>query len=404
MAIEHLGGPQHTVTTPPAHSPPTPADSTADTLIRCAASESFQAWLSGCGGALAVTTYQAGKVALIGWDRPNRQVTLLLRQFPKPLGVAVRRDGPGPGGRVRRMALATRHEVLLLADAPLLAGDYLETRNVRYDALYLPRAAYYTGDLNVHDLAFDAEGRLWLCNTRFSCLSWLSDEYSFVPKWKPPFVSDLVPEDRCHLNGLAAGEDGAPRFVTCLGETDTPGGWRENKAAGGVLVDVGSGAVVLRGLSMPHSPRLHDGAMWLLNSGAGELWRVDVARGTHDVVCALPGYLRGLCFVGPHHAVVGMCQIREKHIFGGLPVQQRHAKLLCGVAVIDLRSGARVGLFEFTAGAQELYDVQFLPGVSRPMILNQEKEAARQALTAPAFSYWLRPSNEVRPTPGADRP
>jgi uncharacterized protein (TIGR03032 family) len=381
-----------------AGSTPGQPDVSSDAVIRCAASDSFQDWVSRCGGALAVTTYQAGKVALIGWDPATRQVTLLLRQFQKPMGLAVQPPAASADGRVRRLALATRHELLLFADAPLLAPDYLETRQVRYDALYLPRAAYFTGDINVHDIAFDPAGRPWLCNTRFSCLASLSDEFSFVPKWKPPFVSDVVPEDRCHLNGLALGPDGQPKYVTCLGDTDAPGAWRANKAAGGVVVDVPANQVVLRGLSMPHSPRLRDGALWLLNSGAGELWRVDVARGTHDVVCALPGYLRGLCFIGPHHAAVGLCQVREKHIFGGLPVQQRHAKLLCGVAVIDLRSGAQAGLFEFTAGAQELYDVQFLPGVHRPMIVNLEKEAARQAFTAPDFAYWLRPGNELPTT------
>jgi uncharacterized protein (TIGR03032 family) len=407
--------------------PPTAGE--ADSVIRVAISDSFQAWMSACGGALAVTTYQAGKVAMLGWDESRRQVTLLLRQFNKPLGLAVR------GGA---LALATRHEVTLFADAPLLARDYLENQPGRYDALYLPRASYHTGDVNVHDIAFGTgtgtgtaggagvgagasgvgasgigasgggavEADLWVVNSRFSCLASLSREFSFVPRWKPPFVSEIAPEDRCHLNGLAM-VDGKPGYVTALGETDTAGGWRANKAAGGVIVHVDSNQLVLRGLSMPHSPRWHDGRLWVLNSGAGELWVVDPKRGTHDVVCALPGYLRGLCFVGgtpretsgATHAVVGLCQIREKHIFGGLPVQQRHPKLLCGVAVIDLRTGRQAALFEFTSGCQELYDVQFIPGVRRPMILNLEREAARQAFTAPDFSYWLRPSAELPPGP-----
>ena len=153
---------------------------------------------------------------------------------------------------------------------------------------------------------------------------------------------------------------------------------------------VESGEVLVRGLSMPHSPRWHDGSVWVLNSGVGELWRVDPRGGRHEVICALPAYLRGLCFVGPY-ALVGMCTIRETHIFGGLPVQARHARLLCGVAVIDTRSGATVGSFEFASGCTEVYDVQFLPGVHRPMIVNPEREQARQAFTAPDFSYWLRP-------------
>src|SRR5437867_981454 len=370
-------------------SPSPAAGPEADAIIRVAISDSFQGWMSACGGALAVTTYQAGKVAMLGWDERVGQVTLLLRQFNKPLGLAV---------RGQTMALATRHEVVLLANAPLLAHDYLENQPGRYDALYLPRGAFYTGDVNVHDLAYGAgsanEAGLWVVNSRFSCLASLSHEYSFVPRWKPPFVSEIVPEDRCHLNGLAM-VDGKPAYVTALGETDEVGGWRANKAAGGVIVRVDSGEVVLRGLSMPHSPRWLDGRLWVLNSGAGELWVVDPQRGTRDVVCALPGYLRGLCFVGGAYAVIGLCQIREKHIFGGLPVQQRHARLLCGVAVIDLRTGKQAALLEFTSGCQELYDVQFLPGLRRPMILNLEREAARQAFTAPEFSYWLRPSSEI---------
>ena len=356
--------------------------------IGCRVSDSFASWMAQAGGSLAVTTYQAGKVVMLGWDETRGQVTLLLRQFDKPMGLAA-------SAEAKRLALATRQSVVLLADAPLLAPDYLEEQKGKYAALYLPRAAYFTGDLNVHDLAFDGEQTLWVVNTRFCCLSHLSEEYSFVPKWKPPFVSEIVPEDRCHLNGLAIAE-GKPRYVTCLGETDTAGGWREKKATGGVVVDVQTSEVSLRGLSMPHSPRWHNGQLWVLNSGAGELWAVDVKSGKHTVVAALPGYLRGLSFMGPF-ALIGMCQIREKHIFGGLPVQQRHKKLLCGVAVVDLRTGQEAGIIEFTAGVQELYEVLFLPNVRRPMILNLEKEAGRQAFSAPEFSYWLRSSSVVHP-------
>jgi uncharacterized protein (TIGR03032 family) len=382
---------------------PAPPASNQGERIECSISDAFAAWMSQAGGSVAVTTYQAGKVAVIGWDERQRQgalgarggqggqVTLLLRQFEKPMGLAASADG-------KRLALATRHAVMLLADAPLLAPDYLEDQKGRYASLYLPRAAYFTGDINVHDLAFAADGTLWVVNTRFCCLSHLSAEHSFVPKWKPPFVSEVAPEDRCHLNGLAMVQ-GKPAYVTCLGETDDVGGWRANKAAGGVVVDVASNEVVLRGLSMPHSPRWYKDQLWLLNSGAGELWAVDVHTGRHVVVAGLPGYLRGLSFAGPF-ALIGLCQIREKHIFGGLPVQQKYKKLLCGVAVVDLRTGQQAAMLEFTSGVQELYEVLFLPGVRRPMVLNTEKDATRQAFTAPDFSYWLRPSNEIPP----DRP
>jgi uncharacterized protein (TIGR03032 family) len=358
--------------------------------VECAARGEFQNWIARAGGSLVLTTYQAGKVATIGWD--GRQVTFLMRQFDKPLGMAIRGD---------QLALATRHEISFFANARLLAGDYLEHQPGRYDGLFLPRATFHTGDLHTHDIAFEGEDLL-LVNTRFSCLARLSRDFSFEPVWKPKFVSDLVPEDRCHLNGLAL-RDGQARYVTALGTTDTPGGWRENKAAGGVVVDVQSDEIVLSGLSMPHSPRWHEGRLWVLNSGAGELLVAD-PDGTDpepQSVCSLPGYLRGLCFVGPY-ALVGMCKIREKHVFGGLPVQGRYERLLCGVAIIDLRSRSQVAMFEFTAGCEELYDVHFLPGILRPTILNLEKPAVRQAVTNPESSYWLRPSSEVPINPDSD--
>jgi len=371
-------------------------------IIECAISDAFAAWMSQAGGSIVLTTYQAGKVAMIGWD--GRQVTLLMRQFEKPMGLALSSGNLAPGHdgglsgntpQVRRIALATRHEVTHLADAPLLAPDYLETQRGRYDSLFLPRASFHTGDINVHDLAFDGDEKLWIINTRFCCLSHASERFSFEPVWKPPFVSEIVPEDRCHLNGLAM-VDGRPKYVTCLGETDVVGGWRERKATGGCVVDVDSNQVIARGFAMPHSPRWYQNRLYFCNSGAGELCALDPKTGKHQVVCTLPAYLRGLSFVGPF-ALVGMCQIREKHIFGNLPVQSRFGKLLCGVSVIDLRSGQPVGMLEFTRGCQELFEVQFIPGIQRPMILNLQKDATRDAFTAPQFSYWLRPSNEIPP-------
>lgn len=354
-------------------------------IIQCAISPAFAEWMSRAGGSLVITTYQAGKVAMVGFD--GKQVTMLMRQFEKPMGLAI--NGP-------KIALATRNDVIIFANAPLLAPDYLETQHGRYDTLYLPRVSYHTGDINIHDLAYGSDG-LWVVNTRFCCLSKLTDDHNFVPIWKPPFLSEIVPEDRCHLNGLAMVDD-RPKFVTCLGETDEVGGWRPGKATGGCVIDVPSNQVVARGFAMPHSPRWYRGKLYLLHSGAGELIVVDPATGKHEVVCALPAYLRGLGFAGDY-AIVGMCQIREKHIFGGLPVQQRYPKLKCGVVVIDLRTGKEIGSLDFTAGCQELFEVQYLPRVLKPMILNLEREQARQAFTAPTFSYWLRPSNEIKDPP-----
>lgn len=351
------------------------------TRIECAGSPETAQWLRDAPGAVAISTYQAGKVVLLGW---SGGISMLPVDFDKPLGMA--RDGG-------RLALATRRSVVLLADAPLLARDFDEAHPGRFDALYLPRAAYHTGDVNAHDLAYTADG-LVLCNTRFSCLARLSDRYNFEVVWKPSFISEIAPEDRCHLNGLAVA-DGRVRFVTALGESDVVGGWREGKEAGGIVIDVPSGEVAARGLSMPHSPRWRDGALWLLNSGEGRLLRMDPADGRTTDVCELPGYLRGLSFAGPY-ALVGLSRIRERHIFGGLPIQERCERLSCGVAIVDLRTGRRAGLFEFTAGVEEIFEVLFLPGAKRPMLTNASVPATHDAFTSPECAYWLRPSTMIQ--------
>lgn len=360
--------------------PHTPA-SPRQAQISCTADDGFAVWLRAAGGTLAISTYQAGKVALAGWD--GRQVSVLMRQFDKPMGLAAEGN---------KLAIACRQDVMLFGNSPVLAHEYLPDQPGRYDALYLPRSSLHVGDVNVHDLAYGDDG-LWLTVTRFSCLALLSDEHNFVPVWRPTFVSELSPDDRCHLNGLAM-RGSKPAFVTALGETNSSTGWRGNKASGGIVIDVNSNEVVCRALSMPHSPRWHDGRLWVLNSGCGELGIVDVASGKFETVCALPGYLRGLCLVGDY-ALVGMSTIREQHIFGGLPVQARHAELTCGAAVVSLQSGCVTGTLTFTSGCQELFDVLFLPRVLRPNILNLDRPEARQAISTPGVAYWLRPGAEV---------
>jgi len=351
----------------------------ASVPIQCGADDGFIQWLAQTGGSLVVSTYQAGKLLMIGWT--GSQLNLLMRDYDKPMGMDV---------FGKKLVLATRNNITVHANDPLLARNYKQTG--QYDALYLPKVSWHTGDLNIHDVCF-ANDEIWLVNTRFSCLSLLSDQYSFVPKWRPSFVTETVPEDRCHLNGLAMVKN-RPRYVTCLGETDSPGGWRDNKASGGLVIDIRTDDILLRGLAMPHSPRYHRDDLYVLNSGAGELLKIDVKDGSYDVVCQLQGYLRGLCFVD-HYAIVGLCKIRETNIFGGMPVQQKYDRLLCGVAVVDLRSGKQVGMFEFKAGCEEIFDTRFLAGMQRPNIFNTDKPETLEAFNAPEFSYWLRPRDMI---------
>lgn len=351
------------------------------TPLACSADAGFTEWLAASGGSLVVSTYQAGMVLLIGWT--GSQLSLLPRHFEKVTGIDVSEG---------RLAVAARHEIHCFANAPALAPELLPEAPGRYDALYLPRSTHYTSDIHAHDIAYEGE-TLWVVNTRFCCLSRLSARHHFEPVWKPRFVSALVPEDRCHLNGMAL-RDGRPHTFSALGTTDTPGGWRADKATGGVLIDRASQEIVSRGLAMPHSPRWHGGALYVLDSGRGTLLQVDSSSGAQTVVCSLPGYLRGLSFVGDY-ALVGLCRIRERRIFGGLPIESSATPLRCGVALVDLRRGALAGLFEFTGGVEELFDIRFLPGQRRPNLLRPDQPAVREAMTAPEFSYWLRPDKQL---------
>ena len=216
-----------------------------------------------------------------------------------------------------------------------------------------------TGEIQAHEMAWAGE-ELWIVNTLFSCLCTLHPNYSFIPRWQPPFISALAPEDRCHLNGLAM-LDGKPKYVTAMAESDTPGGWRPNKAETGCLIDVESGKTVARGFAMPHSPRVHLGHVWLLDSGRGALVRVDPASGEVETAARFPGYTRGLAMMGKL-AFVGLSKIRETSTFGGVPIAEDRERLKCGVGVVDLQTGQLVGQFEFTSGVDEIFDVSLVAG------------------------------------------
>ena len=251
-----------------------------------------------------------------------------MRTFDRPMGLAV------DGGR---LALGCREQMWEFRNAPAIAPR-VEPAG-QHDACFMPRSSHVTGDIGVHELAW-AGDELWVVNTRFSCLCTLDPDYSFVPRWRPPFVTALAADDRCHLNGLAI-VDGQPKYVTALGETDTPNGWRANKAQGGCLMEVSSGEVISRGLSMPHSPRWHDGRLWLLESGTGQLVLVDPATRQRQTVAELPGFARGLALCGPY-AFVGLSKIRPTSAMDGVPLAERRDELKCGVAVVDLHSGRRL--------------------------------------------------------------
>ncbi|MEZ4519423.1 MAG: TIGR03032 family protein [Chloroflexota bacterium] len=257
----------------------------------------------------------------------------------------------------------------------------------------MPRRIHVTGDIDIHEMAWAADNELWIVNTRFGCLCTLDDDHSFVPRWRPFFISALAPEDRCHLNGLCM-VNGQPTFVTALGQTNVQGGWRENKANGGILMHVPTNKILLRGLSMPHSPRWYDNRLWFLESGEGGLAIADTQAGTWQTITKLPGFTRGIDFYGPL-AFIGLSQVRESATFSGIPLVERLEERTCGVWVVDLRNGQTLGFLRFEEGVQEIFAVQVLHNMRYPEMLEWGDKRL-------AHSYVL-PDNALRDVPAEMR-
>jgi uncharacterized protein (TIGR03032 family) len=347
----------------------------------CAAhTPNFPALLRQLGASLLVTTYQASKLVMVRDEGDH--LNTHYRSFQSPMGLAL-------ADRGARLAIGTTLQVWEFRDVPSVARR-LEPAG-RHDACFLPRSSHVTGNILIHEMAYGAgdAGRfakpsheLWIVNTRFSCLATLDPESSFVPRWRPPFVTELEPSDRCHLNGLGM-VDGKPRYVTALGETNVNAGWRPNKASGGILMDVDSGTILCRGLSMPHSPRWYGGRLWVCESGSGTLGTVDLKTGRYEAIAAVPGFTRGLDFVGDL-AFVGLSQVRESAVFSGIPITERLApeQRTCGVCVVDLRRGETVALLKFTSGVQEVFAVALLPR-RFPDLINDDEKLLESSFVVP---------------------
>lgn len=344
-----------------AEPPSTPAEA----RVTYSMSPGLPGFLGAQRIALAVSSYQSGKFYLLG---QNVDGGLLVdeRFFRKAMGICVPDKDT--------LLLATLFQIVRFKNV-LNPGEQI---NNLFDACYVPRETYVTGELDAHDVGVLKDGRVVFVNTLYNCLATPSQRHSFTPLWKPPFISGIVKEDRCHLNGLAMA-DGVPRYVTAVSRSDTIDGWRDRRASGGVVVDVQSGEIVIGGLSMPHSPRIYRDRLWLLNSGTGELGWIEPGAGQgagqaaakFHVLAFCPGFLRGLAFHG-NHAFVGLSKPRYQR-FEGLALDQKLADAdsepWCGVQVIDLNSGACVHWFRLDGAVSELYDLAVVPGAMRPMSL-----------------------------------
>jgi uncharacterized protein (TIGR03032 family) len=321
---------------------------------------------------LAISRRPSG-VAIVGVE--NGVPTLSACLLPRSMGLAVSGN---------KLAIATIHELMVFANVPGLASSY-PARPDHYDAIFVPRTSYYTGDLDLHDMVFDKQVVLAV-NTRYSCLSVIDGYFNFTPIWQPPFVTDFGPDDRCHLNGMAF-HDGKVRYATALGETNTPFGWRKGMAESGIVMEVPSGRIVASGLSMPHSPRIINGQLYVLEGGRGELLRIDPQTGAKHVVVSLPGFTHGLAEYGGV-LFIGLSKLRQKRGPQGLPIEQNEADLVAGIAAVDAQSGKLRGILEFYNGVDEIFDVQVLPNILKAEILNPRQWSEAPSIATMKGGFW----------------
>ena len=327
---------------------------------------------------VAFTSYQSGVLYGIG-ARQSGGLQLHRAHLPKPMGLAC--NGCG--------------EVFVSSGAQIIRYRNVLCQNERangvFDACFAPRILYQTGMLDMHDIGVDTDGMPVFVNTRYNCLSALDTAHSFRPVWLPEFIDGLFDEDRCHLNGLAM-DNGQPAFVTAVSRSNAIDGWRDRREDGGIVIDVAENRTICTGLSMPHSPRKHDGELWVLNSGRGEIGRLvrpKAESGTDRVFEPLafcPGLPRGLAFMGKY-AFVGLSKPRYKR-FEGLALDrilcERDCDPWCGIQIIDTQNGNCVEWLRIDGEVEELYDVALLlPSISTPMFVAYGTAESANLVTLP---------------------
>jgi uncharacterized protein (TIGR03032 family) len=338
------------------------------------ADPSFIAYLEQSGVSLIITTHP-GYVACLGAS--GGRLTAAFTSCALPFGIAV--DGS-------RLAISTHREIILFAQSTRLA-PYYPARPDCYDAVFLPVASFRTGECSVHDIVLDGHSAVF-ANTQFSCLSRCNGSFSFAPLWQPPFISALMPEDRCHLNSFAlAGR--RIRYATAFGASDKRHGYRNMPLDSGLLIDVEANAIIAQGLLKPHSVRLFDDELYVLNSAAGEVLRIDVERRRSDVLAVLPGFTRGLRALGDV-LLVGLSTLRASGRQPDLPLVARHDKLVTGIAAIDRRSGQLRGMLLLPEPITEILDFVVVPGVSRAYVQDPGGRDPHVGIEAPEGSYWMK--------------
>lgn len=327
---------------------------------------------------LAISTYQAGKVIFLS-PKNEEHLVQLPRTFNKPMGMAFHPDSG-------KLALACRDEIIVFADSPELAKSYPKKQDT-YDTLYMPRATYHVGPLDIHDLSWGENG-LYAVNTLFSCLISIDDNYNFIPYWTPPFITDLKSDDKCHLNGMVM-LNGKPKYATAFNQGDGFQSWREGVTTDGVLMDIETNNIIAANLAMPHSPRMIEGGLYVLLSATGEIIKVDPDSGLCKTVTRIDGFVRGMAYY-KDFLFIGLSRLRQNSsTFAKLKIAEKSN--YAGIAIVHLPTGSFAGEIKYHSSVDEIYDVQILPDKIRPNIFNTIQPEYKTGLSIPGSTFWAAP-------------
>lgn len=392
----------------------------------CEYSDNLPTILKELNISLAFTSYQAGRLMLVRSDGDSLDVNF--KSFPRPMGLAttengltlgifteiinfqredgllskikqplekiendvtaprikpkeketaveIKNGGVGIEGAGSQSEL-TPEQLEKQQQARQMQKDYQEKLyepvDERVDSCFITRSAHYSGMINIHDIDWGNEG-LWAVNSSFSCLCTLEPDSSFVPRWKPHFISELVPEDRCHLNGMTL-KDGKPAYVTTFSQFDEVGMWRKGDKFNGTLMDVKTNQILIDGLAMPHSPRWYQDRVYFCNSGYGLVCSYHPDTKQIDTIAEVPGFTRGMDFYGPL-MFVGLSKVREADVARPAPLAKKYDETYSGIWLFNLDDNTalghkkEVGHIKFTGNVDQIYDIAVIPNCSFPELI-----------------------------------
>lgn len=348
----------------------------------------FLPWFKDVNHSIFLSSYKTNMVLSIGLtnkkdaDTTQNMLSIWRTNFSRPMGMAFSPD-------YQNFYVGSSIHLWKFANQGNFDSDKPELTD--YDYSLTPRKLQVVNDIDIHDIVIGSQGEPYFVSALFSCICTPSDRDSFDVFWHPPWITKISAEDRCHFNGLCC-RDGKPRYISSVAQTDIVHGWREHRKTGGVVYDILENKVVCKGLSMPHSPRWHDGKLWVLESGEGYLGYIDfdqpvVGEGSttykFERKAFIPGFLRGLSFIGNKYAVVGASQDRHENTFSGLglgdTLKRQGIQSRCGVFIVDLKTFDVIHNLVFQQPLIEIYDIAVVPGVRRPHIVSlDEGELARK--------------------------